>query len=60
MTVYRKALFLYDLAWKDCERLMRDQRGRAIAEQLIDAAGSICANMRRDMAVVSVGNMPFS
>lgn len=42
---YRKALFLYDLAWQDCERLMRDRRGRAVAEQLIRSAGSISANI---------------
>ncbi|HHH40442.1 MAG TPA: four helix bundle protein [Chloroflexi bacterium] len=42
---YRKALFLYDLAWEDCGRLMRDVRGRAVAEQLIRSAGSICANL---------------
>jgi len=34
---YRKALFLYALAWKDCEGLTRDRRGRAVAEQLIRA-----------------------
>jgi len=42
---YRKALFLYDLAWEDSNRLMRDLRGRVIAEQLIDSAGSTCANI---------------
>ena len=42
---YRKALFLYDLAWQDCERLMHDRRGRAVAEQLIRSAGSISANI---------------
>ena len=42
---YRKALFLYDLVWEDSELLMRDRRGQAIAEQLIDSAGSICANI---------------
>jgi four helix bundle protein len=42
---YPKASFLYELAWHDCERLMKDVRGRAIAEQLIRSAGSICANI---------------
>jgi len=42
---YRKALFFYDLVWQDCERLMRDRRGRAVAEQLIRSAGSISANI---------------
>lgn len=42
---YPKASFLYELAWYDCERLMKDVRGRAIAEQLIRSAGSICANI---------------
>ncbi|MCS7282774.1 MAG: four helix bundle protein [Anaerolineae bacterium] len=42
---YRKALFLYDLAWADCDRLMKDRRGRAIADQLIRSAGSVCANL---------------
>jgi hypothetical protein len=43
--VYPKAVWLYDLAWEDCERLMKDLRGRAIAQQLIRSAGSICANI---------------
>lgn len=42
---YPKALFLFELAWFDCEHLMRDRRGRAIAEQLIRSTGSISANM---------------
>jgi len=42
---YPKALFLYELVWRDCEKLMQDRRGRAIAEQIIDSAGSICANI---------------
>jgi four helix bundle protein len=42
---YRKALFLYDLAWKDCGKLMRDTRGKAVARQLIRSAGSISANI---------------
>jgi four helix bundle protein len=43
--VYPKSILLYDLAWEDCERLMKDLRGRAIAQQLIRSAGSICANI---------------
>jgi len=43
--VYRKALFLYDLVWRDCERMTRDRRGRAVAEQVIRSAGSIGANI---------------
>ena len=43
--VYPKAILLYDLAWEDCEQLMKDLRGRAIAQQLIRSAGSICANI---------------
>lgn len=42
---YQKALFLYDLLWFDCEKLMQDLRGKAIAQQLIRSAGSISANM---------------
>ncbi len=43
--VYPKALFLCDLVWEDCEYLLKDPRGRAVAEQLIRSAGSICANI---------------
>jgi four helix bundle protein len=43
--MYQKALFLYDLAWEDCGKMLKDVRGRKVAEQLIDSAGSISANM---------------
>ena len=42
---YPKALYLYELAWDDCEVLMRDGRGRAVAQQLIRSVGSISANI---------------
>lgn len=42
---YPKALFLYDLVWEDCEKLMRDLRGKAVAQQVIRSAGSISANI---------------
>ena len=42
---YRKALYLYDLAWTDCDLLMRDTRGREVTRQLIRCTGSVSANM---------------
>jgi four helix bundle protein len=42
---YRKALFLYDVCWKDCETLLKHPLGRAVARQLIRSAGSISANI---------------
>ena len=43
--VYPKALLLSDLVWEDTDRMMKDPRGRVIARQLVDSAGSICANI---------------
>jgi len=43
--MYRKALYLYDLAWDDCDILVRDIRGKALVGQLIRATGSVSANM---------------
>ncbi|MDX1523187.1 MAG: four helix bundle protein, partial [Anaerolineae bacterium] len=42
---YRKALFLSDLAWQDCGKLLSDPLGKGIAWQLIDSAGSVAANI---------------
>ena len=42
---YPKTLYVYELAWDDCETLMRDGRGRAVAQQLIRSVGSISANL---------------
>jgi four helix bundle protein len=42
---YPKALFLFDLAWFDCERLLKDVRGRIVAGQLMRATSSISANI---------------
>lgn len=42
---YRKALFLSDLAWFDAEKLLQDARGKAMVWQLLDAAGSVPANI---------------
>ena len=45
MKVYRKALFFADLVWFDSDKLLADERGKGIAWQLIDSAGSISANI---------------
>jgi len=42
---YRKALYLYDLCWSDCEKLVGNPLGKAAASQLIRSAGSITANI---------------
>jgi four helix bundle protein len=42
---YRKALFLYDLTWQDCEKVSKERRGRAVVDQLIRSSGSISANL---------------
>lgn len=42
---YRKALFLFDLCWADCEHLLNHPLGKPIAQQLIRSAGSISANI---------------
>ena len=43
--VYPKALFVYDLAWEDCEYLLLDERGKVAARQLIRSVGAISANI---------------
>ena len=43
--IYPKALFLSDLAWEDTDQMMKDPRGRVVAQQLTDSIGSICANI---------------
>lgn len=42
---YRLAIYLYDLAWHDCDLLMRDLRGREISRQLVRSVGGISANI---------------
>ena len=42
---YPKALLLFDLAWQDSEKLLRDARGREMVKQLVRSAGSISANI---------------
>jgi four helix bundle protein len=45
MIVYRKALFLGDIAWPDVTRLARDPRTVSLVGQLFRAVGSIDANL---------------
>lgn len=42
---YRKALFLADLAWFDVAKLSIAPQGKEIGWQLVDAAGSVPANI---------------
>ena len=45
LDVYHKSMFLYELAWVDCEQLLKHPLGKPIAHQLIRSAGSISANI---------------
>ena len=42
---YRLGLFLSDLAWTDCAKLLKERRTVAIADQLYRAAGKISSNI---------------
>jgi four helix bundle protein len=42
---YRKALFLYDICWLDCEKLVKHPLGQPVARQLIRSVGSVTANI---------------
>lgn len=42
---YRKALFLYDIGWQDCEKLLEHSLGQPVARQLVRSLGSISANI---------------
>ncbi|MBS1250295.1 MAG: hypothetical protein MAG431_01889 [Chloroflexi bacterium] len=41
---YQLSMYLYDLVWRDCQKLRKDFRGRAVSNQIIRSSGSICAN----------------
>ena len=45
MEAYRLGLFLSDLAWEDCSRLLKDRRTAGIADQLFRAVGKISSNV---------------
>ena len=43
--VYRLALFLADISWRDVTKLSQDYRTRSLADQLYRAVGSVGANI---------------
>lgn len=45
--VYPKTLLIYNLVWEDCEYLLKDVRGRKIADQIIRSVGSVSANIEK-------------
>jgi len=45
MQVYRQALFVVDIGWKDVTRLLQDKRTISLSDQLYRALGSIGANV---------------
>lgn len=45
MKVYRVSLFVGDLAWYDCRKLVSDRSLVSLADQIYRAAGSISANI---------------
>src|SRR5687767_6452222 len=45
MEVYRLALFLVDIGWRDVTRLSGDKRTISLSDQLYRAVGSIGANL---------------
>lgn len=45
LEAYRKSLFLSDLAWLDCEKLLGNPLGQARMSQLLRSSGSVAANV---------------
>jgi len=45
LVIYQKSVFLNDLAWEDCGKLIQDHRGKAVSGQLIRSIGSVSANI---------------
>ena len=46
---YRKALFLFDLAWMDTESWIKYPRARTLTWQLLGSSGSISANLEEGL-----------
>ena len=58
--VYPKALLLYDLVWEDCERLIKDPRGRAISDRSSAVPAPLLPTSKRDSAEALGGISPTS
>jgi four helix bundle protein len=45
LIAYQKALYLYDLLWRDTETWLKDSRGQVLSKQIIGSADSVCSNI---------------
>jgi four helix bundle protein len=45
LIAYQKALYLYDLLWKDSESWIKDERGQILSKQIVRSADSVCSNI---------------
>ena len=45
LIAYQKALYLYDLLWKDNEIWLKDDRGQILSRQIIGSADPVCSNI---------------
>lgn len=45
MEAYRLGLFVADLSWKDCDKLVREPRTRSIADQVFRSTSNISSNI---------------
>ena len=55
---YRKALFFYDLCWRDCEQLLKHPLGRAVVQQLIRSADSVGADIK-NLQICRFAHLPI-
>ena len=45
LIAYQKALYSYDLLWKDTESWIKDDRGQILSKQIVRSADSVCSNI---------------
>ena len=56
MEVYRLALFIADISWRDVTKLAQDNRTVSLSDQLYRAVGSISANIAEGYSYSSTKN----